>query len=218
MNDTLNEMIVKMTSTRESASKYAHKQGDAERSESRKEWSLIHASTLLMKHGLTIDWVGTDLCPIGYETIWEYCAGEYFGGNAKSREKIPLAIEHASFMRNGFNRLKERLFEEWGYVLLTVPRTINRQQIVVITLDSSYVVNSEGQTAHDIQLMRDEKLVRGQLRSSFHRSARLIGVDEARNSMDSILSTIALQPLASPRGNQIASPDSFNQQSLLESA
>ena len=209
MNQSLNEMMVKMTSTRESASKYAHKQGDAERSESRKEWSLIHASTFLMKHGLTIDWSGTNQCPIGYETIWEYCAGEYFGANSKSREKIPLAIEHASDMRNGFNRLKERLFEEWGYVLLTVPRSVDRQQIVVITLDSSYVINDRGQTAHEIQLMRDEKLVRGQIKSSFQRSARLVGVSEATQSLEGILNHIALQPLSSPKGNQLAKPDMF---------
>ncbi len=218
MNELLTDMIAKLNSTRESASKFAHKQGEAERSESRKEWSLIHATTLLMRHNMTIDWVGTNECPIGYKTIWEYCAGEYFGSTQKSRDKIPLAIENALDMRNGFSRLKERLLEEWGYVLLTVPREIGRQQIVVITLDSSYVINKEGQTAYDVQLTRDEKLVSGQIRSSFQRSARLIGVDETKHSMDCILSTITLQPLATPRGNQIASPDMFEQSSLLEAA
>ncbi len=218
MNELLTEMVTKLNSTCESASKYAHKQGDAERSESRKEWSLIHSATLLMRNNLTIDWVGTSDCPFGYETIWDYCAGEYFGAGKKPMQKVELARDHSLDMKNGFARLKERLFEEWGYVLLTVPRNIGRQQIVVITLDSSHVINSEGQTAHDVQLMRDEKLVRGQLRSSYQRSARLIGADEARHNMDCILSTIALQPLATPRGNQIASPDMFNQSSLLETA
>jgi hypothetical protein len=77
MMETSSVMMAKLSSTCESASKDAHKQGEAERSESRKEWSLIHAATLLMRRELTIDWCGTADCPFGYETIWEYCAGEY---------------------------------------------------------------------------------------------------------------------------------------------
>lgn len=186
-----------------------------ERSESRKEWSLIHAITFLTNSKKIIDWVGSAQCPFGYETIWEYCAGEHHGRNLRPAQKAEIAKDNAIEMRNGFARLKERLFEEWWRVLLMVPRKINTQQIVVITLDNDYVVNLDGETAHDIQIMRDEKLVRGQLKSSYQRSARLIGKDQAVQSMESILNTVALQPLSLPRGNQMASPDMFSQQHLL---
>jgi len=213
----MNDIDCKLKSTLEAAIKYAHKSGHAERSESRKEWSLVHAASFLSRSGKTIDWSGNADCPFGYETIWEFAAGEYWGFNKKPVQKVELAKEHSVDMRNGFSRLKERLFDEWGYVLLTVPRSVDRQQIVVITLDLSYVVNDRGQTAYDIQLMRDEKLVRGQIKSSFQRSARLVGVSEATQSLEGILNHIALQPLSSPKGNQLAKPDMFEMDLLTAS-
>ena len=202
----------------ESAAKYAHKIGTSERSEERKEWSLIHACSFLLNRNKTIDWAGSINCSFGYDTIWEYCAGEHWGRNKKPMQKVEFAKEHALDMRNGFSRLKERLLDEWGYVLLTVPRSVDRQQIVVITLDTEYVVNESGQTANDIQLLRDEKLARGQLKSTFHRTARLVGVESAKQSLESILGIIALQPLNTPRGNQLAKPDTLPALDLIEAS
>mgnify|MGYP003374184480 CR=1 FL=1 len=194
-------LFEKLETTYQSAAKYADKFGKRARSDERSEWSLVHAAAFLKSKGLSIDWQGPTECPFGYDTIWDYCAGEYHAMDQKPAKKVKAAQEYSVEMRNGFLRLKERVMEEHGLVLFNVPRKVDNQQIVVITLHSDYVVNQNGETAGEIQRMRDEKLVKGQIKSSFKRSALLVGKDEARDCIDRILNNIATEPLLLPRGN-----------------
>jgi hypothetical protein len=212
----MNSIVQKLNATIQAASKYAHKRGEAERSEVRKEWSLIHAAAFLNRCNGVIDWVGKEKCPFGYNTIWEYCAGEYFGADKKPNQKAAAVLEREVEMKNGFNRLRERLLEEWGMVLLMVPRKVDDQRIVVITLNNDYVVNLSGQTASEIQLEKDSKLLRGQVKSSFNRTARLLGVDETKQSIDCMLETLCSQDIPAPTGNQLCSPSLFDGLDLLQ--
>ncbi len=196
--------IQKLQSTYQSACKYADKQGNRERRADIHDLSIGHAASFLLRKNLIIDWSGSKECLFGYESIWEYCAGEYFGSNLRPAQKAQEASRHAIEMKNGFSRLKERMLEEWGSVLLTVPRRFDQQQIVIITLDKDYVVNNEGQTAYEVQRMRDEKIVHSHIKSSFMRSSLIIGKDETRNSIARILYQITEQPASIPCGNPIS--------------
>jgi hypothetical protein len=203
MNDC-EKITEELAFTIDAATKYADKGGKRIRT-CEDEWSLIMAGNFLKANNLTIDWCGPDLDPFGYETIWEYCAGEYFGRDRKAREKSNFVDSHTHIMRNGFNRLKEHLFEQFGRVLFVVPRTERNRLVQVITLDRDYVINSKGDTALNIFLGRDSKAVNGQLMAVYRRSAMIYGPDSAKMQLSENLESVIAQPLPTPRQNSMFS-------------
>lgn len=197
------DFLEKINETIERARTYADK--SEKRRRTQEDWSCSRAGEFLISREGTIAWDGPLNCPFGYTSIWEYCAGEYHGAGTRAMEKARLAKEFAADMKNGFNRLKERLFEEHGIVLLMIPRIVNDLKIAIITADPEYVV-SESLTAGQIQLERDQKLVKGQLTASHSRMSGLDGADSARHVLSRVFDEVIASPVPTPNPSPFALP------------
>jgi hypothetical protein len=202
MTDNL-ALIEKLALTTNAASQFFDKNGKRLRSDEYNEWSLVLAGKYLQECKMTIDWCGPVNDSFGYETIWEYCAGEYLGQNKKFREKAEFADSHAHVMRNGFNRLKERMLEQWGTPLFMVPRAADRKPIEIITLDKDYVANAKGKTVMEVFMSRDTKMISGQLKAVYQRGAALYGADGAKQLLTDNLYSVVSQPLPGIRANPL---------------
>lgn len=191
-----------VATTVHAARKFFDKRWKKERSDETQAWSLTEVGEYIMRQpNLTINWdLNSDT--VGFETIWEYIAGECYGRGQKPRVKIDRAMEYAHVMKNGIMRLKERLFEEWGTILYIVPRTENSRNIEVITLNGDFVVNESGQTAREIYFNRGYKGAMGQVRSVYNRTVSILGNDKSTHVRERIVSQVQEtlnQPLPSLR-------------------
>jgi hypothetical protein len=146
-------------------------------------YALQSAGRFLLANGGTIDWCGPEADIVGYETIYQYMAGEHFAKDGKYKEKVDYANNQAHIMRNGVNSIRERLLERCGEILFVVPRYSNRREIQVITTNPDYAVNDSGQTAAEIYLDRDMKSMSGQVRTFLERNSVLKGKDAAKHAV-----------------------------------
>jgi len=199
----MNEVIRQLMKTRNAASIFFDKSGKKNRSDDGAEWSLVSAANFLIERNGVIDWAGKERCDFGYETIWEYCAGEYFGKGRKSKEKAEQANENAHIFRNGFNRLKERMLEEWETPLYVIPRNIGQRDIEIITLDAGYVVNAQGQLALEVAMQRDNKQIGNKLKACYSRTAIMYGAENAKAQITASVHQIMASPLPLRRGNPL---------------
>lgn len=191
----IEDILEKIRETIDRAKTYADKAEKRRRHD--EEWSCSRAGEFLVSRGGTIAWDGPLDCPFGYNSIWEYCAGEYHGDGMRAMEKARLAKQFAGDMKNGFRRLKERLYEEHGFILLMVPKQVDDLKIAVITADPDYVV-SLSLTASELQRKRDQKLVKGQLAASHSRISGLDGADISRHLLSQVLDEVTGIPATEP--------------------
>lgn len=177
------ERIAKMNQLLEHALTFASKDRERTRHSLAATHSLRAACGFLMLNNGTVDWCGPEKDVIGYETIYQYMAGEFFAKDGKFKAKADCANEQAHIMRNGVNALRERWLELCGEILFVIPRYSNRREIQVITIDPDYVVNATGQTAADVYFERDMKSMNGQMRGLLGRGCVLKGKDEVKREV-----------------------------------
>ena len=177
------ERIEKMNQILEHAMQFASKDRERNRHSLAATHALRSACGFLMMKNGTIDWCGPEADNVGYETIYQYMAGEFFAKDGKYKAKVDCANEQAHIMKNGVNGLRERWLEMCGEILCVIPRYANRREIQIITLDPDYVVNEAGQTAEDVYFERDLKSMNGQMRVFLGRGCVLKGKEAIKREV-----------------------------------
>lgn len=200
LNDTFENVIAY-------AMKYFDKNGERLRQDLAVAHSINAASEFLRRNEYTIHWCGPEDDEIGYETIYQYAAGEHFGKDKKYKEKVEFADSQAHIMKNGFNRIRERYLEQCGEILFMVPRYANRRGIQIITTNPLYVANESGQTVLDIFCDRETKMMSGQVKNFIQRSVALNGSDATKNALlDRFIKLIDSTPRYPTHPMQVAVP------------
>ena len=178
------------------AIKYADKEGKRERRQSAEAVAKVKAVNALKYFNETIDWDAHN-CVVGYETIYHYVAGEYFGAGLKPMAKAEAANEYVGVIKQGFRSLRETMLEQHNILVYMTPRTANGLKIEVITIDPDYVVDAiTGATADDIATERDARQAQGQVRSAYRRQAKIRGPEIARHLIQGAITGALTAPVA----------------------
>ena len=197
---TLEEFESKVESSLTHAIKYADKEGKRMRRQSAYDVAKVQAASALKYFNYTIDWDQNN-DPMGYGTVYEYIAGEYFGAGKKPMEKAEAVAENAQTMKIGFRSLQAALLDQHNLLLYMVPRISTSLKIEVITINPDYTVDeNSGSTADDISTERDSRQAQGQVRSAYTRQAKVHGEKEAKERMGQAFKKAIGAPVPSPTG------------------
>lgn len=135
-----------------------------------------------------------------FDSIYEKLAADIHAPMGSVRTRVEVAQERAHEARAGITALAKWLDEQWGIPLYRCNPSGTGKKITVVTINPDFVVNEDtGETASELQQVRDRKAVAGQLNSSFKRLGRERGEAYARGVLEEAVRGVLADSLPAPR-------------------